>query len=223
MNNDSVSLNHLAINAYPRSGTVFFTNILSSLLIPNTRVSSVHIPYLMDLPQVYQIIPMREPEKCFISEFYRMLLHSNLNLDITSTTIPGRLLELIEAKIDLFKQEYNLYLDYCNNKFYEKYIYILDFNKGIQDPLLEFEAALRQFNLNYSTGSYTSSTLIKNVEDILEKNGLMTESEGHMPIKKSNLRLAVEKYIHYNLDIAELQEKYFLLMQRLEKSRTGGK
>jgi hypothetical protein len=174
-------MNHcqLIFNSFPRSGNVFMSNVARQTLSLD-MISSVHIPEIYQVKEIFNVAIFRNPEESIASLLYKQLENTELGFDIRSMYQPAE-----QAFLN-----YQKYVDYATK--YSDNIHIINFNNAKADAIQEIKKIVNRFNFSYLPGKENLT-----INDIsFENNKVWGDShDGHMPREKSKLRLEIDNLV----------------------------
>jgi hypothetical protein len=198
-------INHLIVNAYPRSGSVFFAKFLQEYRPDIMYLTSMHVPHIIDNKHLNSVVIFRDPYECMSSHLYMMVNPFDADIfDIDNKP----LINSIEKNIS----QYDAYIDIFLENTDKRFIYGVLFDKMTSDPHNVAIDIFKKFNLEYDRTIHNSSV---EVESNLIQNNEMDDKGGHMPRPKTKERLVIENFVS-TLDILKNSfEKYKIVKDLL--------
>jgi hypothetical protein len=210
---------HLVVNAFPRSGSVFFANVLSVNGVYGAQTTSFHLPHIIGNENVDTIVVIRNPYECISSLLYKNHNPSeNHNCDKIDICYKNIVSES-DQMMDIHLSEYLLYVNKCLEHNGSKNLYIVDFNEMQSDSGLVFQKVAAKFGLKYNYDNSKQKTG-REIDDIVKNRmlayGLMTDNDGHMPREKTDLRHRVDSYINELESLKPVYDQYKYLIDNIK-------
>ena len=179
-------MNQLIYNSFPRSGNVF-CGFAGAKIIEGDH-ATVHIPEIFSVKEIDTITTFRKPSDAIASLVNKQQENSE-PIDIKNIEYT------ILPHVDLYKK----YMKHAKEN--KENIYIGRFEDLISDPITHFLKIAKKFN----------RTLIKDYKynfTTIDFSGPLWEDryDGHMPRKKTDDRLILEKAVSSNSLIKQLDK-----------------
>lgn len=208
---------HLVVNAFPRSGSVYFASLLGVHEVSGAQYTSLHLPYIIGNENVKNIVVVRDPYECIASLFYKELNHQRKHQH-TETDCWGcrqYVISVMDLGIKDHVEEYIQYIDRCIEFNGSDNLYIVDFNKMKEDPVKELKNVVSKFGLT-AREINSSVDVYSMIENSMSSNGMIDDSGGHMPRAKKDLREFIDKKIYEYTDVIEAYDKYRHLIMHIK-------
>ena len=210
---------HLVVNAFPRSGSVFFASVLSVNGVYGAQTTSFHLPHIIGNENVDTIVVIRNPYECISSLLYKSHnpseKHNCDNIDICYKNIVSE----SEQMMDIHLSEYLLYVNKCLEHNGSKHLYIIDFNEMQSDSSLVFQKVVDKFSLKHGY-PHSKQKTGKEIDEIVKNQmsgyGLMNDKDGHMPREKTELRHKVESYVNGLESLKPVYNQYSYLINNIK-------
>jgi hypothetical protein len=177
----------VVFNSFPRSGNVYQGSISGNFF--NSIVSTVHMPEIFSVKELYNVTIFRKPEDAIAS-----LVMRNSSMSNTIEEMPGK---NCEEHIDMYRK----YFQYAKTN--KDIIYIGKFDNLITNTVKHFEDIAKYFDIPMEN-NYRDS--FKNAE--LSGSLWDNRYDGHMPRPKDPFRLEIEKNVRSLRSIQELNQEY---------------
>lgn len=182
-------MNQIIYNSFPRSGNVYAGYVGGHII--DGDYATVHIPEIFGVKELDTITIFRKPGDAIASLVNKQQERSGpINIESVDYTI--------QKHIELYKK----YMSYAKEN--KETIYIGKFEDLIEDPITHFLKIAKKFNRN----------LVKdyeyNVKSISFSGPIWEDRyDGHIPRKKTEDRLLIEKAVASNLLIKQLNMEYY--------------
>lgn len=205
--------NHLVVNAFPRSGSVYFASFLGIHQVYGAQYTSLHLPYIIGNENVKNVVVVRDPYECLSSLFYKELNHTQTHNHVDKDCLGCQFhaSSIIDEILKDNVEEYMQYVDRCLEYNGSKNLYIVDFNKMKKDPMTELENVVNKFGLGYNKVRQDKPAH-DIVIDNMHINGMVDDKGGHVPREKTDLRNYIDKKVYDYTEILEAYDKYRYLM-----------
>lgn len=194
-------MKYLIVNAFPRSGSVFFASALNMVGIQeDVMMASLHLPHIIDNDRILSAVIFRDPYEALASHTY--MRYKNVGAPMGSINIDD---------VRFYLDDYMTYVEYalkCKDK---DFLFIVDFNKMAGDPIETINSLCGKFNLTYRN-KITNEELNSNIKNNLTRGNLMDDNQGHMPREKDSDRLKVEEFINSLSFIEDAKKEYLKLL-----------
>ena len=198
---------HLVINAYPRSGSVYFASTISLCNI-ECILASLHTPYIIGNEGIYNLAIIRNPYDCIASlSFMRYSHYKAKNIET-----PFDLDSFISRSVE----EYLLYPKYCNKYFNDEKLFILDFSEMVSDPIKNAKLALNKFEIDYDKNIAMTAQEVNNIISSQPRQESDSPANGHMPREKSSDRLMIEDIVSNSKHLDIAYEEYQMLLSKIK-------
>jgi hypothetical protein len=187
---------YFLVNAYPRSGSIFFTNFIYEYRPEVLSLNSLHIPYILDNPNILSVSIIRNPYHAIAS-----FLYMNFGSEEKISSENEKLIDNIKRHVD----SYSVYLDYYEKLLDVDFLHIIDFDKMEENPHDQAILVFDKFKLNYKKDKIVTAKEIR--EDILQHKNIQDKG-GHMPREKTEQRLLIEDFVNNSKYIDEIFQRY---------------
>jgi len=177
----------VVFNSFPRSGNVYQGSVSGNFF--NSMVSTVHMPEIFSVKELYNVTIFRKPEDAIAS-----LVMRNSSMSNTIEQMPGM---NCQEHIDLYRK----YFKYAKRN--KDIIYIGKFDNLINNTVKHFEDISKYFNIPMKD-NYQDN--FKNAE--LSGSLWDDRYDGHMPRPKDKFRIEIEKNVKSLQSIQELNQEY---------------
>jgi hypothetical protein len=181
-------MNQIVYNSFPRSGNVF--SGYAGAKIIEGDYATVHIPEIFSVKEIDTVTIFRKPSDAIASLINKQQENSEY-FDLKSID------HNILPHIDLYKK----YMKHAKEN--KEHIYIARFEDLIGDPITHFLKIAKMFNRTLLNDYKYNFTTIDFSGPIWEDR-----YDGHIPRKKTDDRLILEKAISSNLLIKQLDKDY---------------
>lgn len=188
-----VKMNNLVINTFPRSGTVFFTQVFSQPGV-DMFLNAIHLPFIFDVQRFYQVTVARDPIEAISSNIY-----------LNRARIDQDFLEEIKKNVEL----YILYASSIQENKNNEKLHIVQFERGTSAPIDEIKLAFEKWGLTFTNPeNMTNELLIEKIKNICKSRELLGDRGGHMPREKTPDRLKIEEIVKENKYIEDALRWY---------------
>lgn len=198
-------MKYLIVNAYPRSGSVFFASMIERYITgADVTYASLHIPYILGNQDLYTATVVRDPYEAISSHMYMKFADFWLDDQHREAT-----LKTFYNTLEMVTKDYMVYMDLTYENRDKPYLHIVDFKKMEADPVNEAINVFTKFNLDRKMYLNDDNDLV--VEEIRSRFSnyrLLNDSDGHMPRDKSDTRLYIEELVRDSDILKEAYEKY---------------
>lgn len=188
-------MKYLIVNAFPRSGSVFFASAINMAGIQgDVMMASLHLPHIIDNDRLLSAVVFRNPYDAIASHTYMRFRQHNPDFGDLNN----------EANIDVIKfylEDYMTYVNYALESKDKDFLYLVNFEKMISDTVGEIDNMCNKFNLEYRN-KISNDEVYSNIKDNFTRGNLMDDAQGHMPREKDSNRLKVEEFVN-NLSFIE--------------------
>lgn len=196
-------MKYLVVNAFPRSGSVFFASALNMIKIQgDVMMASLHIPHIIDNDRINTAVILRNPYDALSSHSYMRYIQSSKKFKVEEES------ESIKFHLD----DYMEYIKYVKENKNKEFLYVVDFDKMIKDPMGEIISLCHKFGFTYQNKIINNQTILSEVKNNLSRNSLMDDAQGHMPREKNEERLKIEEFIRSLSFIDEAYQEYFKIL-----------
>lgn len=188
-------MKYLIVNAYPRSGSVFFASVIEKYLVgADITYASLHIPYILGNQDLYTATVVRDPYEAISSHMYMKF--------------PGGFEDRVfYDTLEMITKDYMVYMDLTYENRDKPYLHIVDFKKMEADPVNEAINVFAKFNLDRRL-DIQSDLVVEEIRSRFLNYRLLNDSDGHMPRDKSDTRLYIEELVRDSDILKEAYEKY---------------
>ena len=186
------------INAYPRSGSVFFGTLMGKRykLIDGMLVS-LHIPHIIDNKNLKTVVIIRNPYEAIASHVH--MTTSGRNKNIT----------FVDDLLKTYTQDYMLYTENAYENKDSDHLYIMDFNKMKDDPIGQLDLVFDKFKIeDLSDFKKNEHNILDYIKNEFTQGGLTQEHDGHIPREKSSNRLWIEDYVQNSELLVDAYQSY---------------
>lgn len=194
---------HFLVNAFPRSGSVFFASVFNIFKTGGAQFTSLHLPHIIGNDKVDNAVVIRDPYECMSSLLYKN--HSDQHHIVND----------YQKYMPIHLEEYMVYINKCIEFMGSPNLYVSDFNKLINDPVSEFNNVVEKFSLEYDKKSGLEDPSEK-IKSSMSSFNMLNDKDGHMPRGKSDLRKTIEDKVYSSSLITEVYTEYKKLIGNIK-------
>jgi len=188
---------HLLVNAYPRSGSIFFANFIIEHRPEILSINSLHVPYILDNPNILSVSIIRNPKEA-ISSYLYMNFHNEKQIIGTNN----------KEFISDFKKHiasYDIYLDYYEKLIGVDFLHVVDFDSMKDNPHKEALSLFDKFKIDYKKDKVAN---LKEVEKRILDDNFVEDRNGHLPRIKTKQRILIDDFVSNSADIQDIFNRY---------------
>jgi LPS sulfotransferase NodH len=194
-------MKYLIVNAFPRSGSVFFASALNMAGIQeDVMMASLHLPHIIDNDRLMSAVVFRNPYDALASHTYMRFRQHNPSFGDLDT-------EPNKDVIKFYLEDYMTYVNYALENKGKGFLHIVDFEKMTTDTVGEINSLCEKFNLTYRN-KISNEQIFSDIKNNFTRGNLMDDAQGHMPREKDSDRLKVEEFINKLSFIEEAYLEY---------------
>lgn len=193
---------YLIVNSFPRSGSVYFSNILKEFQPESyfTDTACLHIPYFIGVDRTYTAVLLRNPFDSICSAL--TMIYDSRDDSLEDNHIQD-LISLYSEFLDILEKSTDLY-NVC----------IVDFDKFITNSILTVKKYLDKYKIKYKIPNQSDKELFNKYQIILNSFENFTDLKrlGNMPRKLDNDREYIFWTLKDNEEIKLLYNRYLKLL-----------